>query len=109
MRARAVVLAVAIVMAPLGVKAADLVLSWQKGYSAQEDEALSGTRGTEQLIESPPQLRPIGRLELQFTRLTERCDELWFPVLEARDQPRQPSGVANHGIAVFPASGLEVA
>jgi multiple sugar transport system substrate-binding protein len=41
MRARAVVLAVAIALAPLGAKAADLVLSWQKGYSAQEDEALA--------------------------------------------------------------------
>jgi multiple sugar transport system substrate-binding protein len=40
MRARAVVLAVALVMAPLGAKAADLVVWWQKGAYAQEDEAL---------------------------------------------------------------------
>ena len=40
MRARAVVLAVAIVLAPLGARAADLVVWWEKGYYAQEDEAL---------------------------------------------------------------------
>jgi ABC-type glycerol-3-phosphate transport system substrate-binding protein len=40
MRARAVVLAVAIVLAPLGAKAADLVVWWNEGYSAQEDEAV---------------------------------------------------------------------
>ena len=40
MRARAVVLAVAIVLAPLGARAADLVVWWEKGYYAQEDEAV---------------------------------------------------------------------
>ena len=40
MRARAVVLAVAIVLAPLGARAADLVVWWEKGAYAQEDEAL---------------------------------------------------------------------
>ena len=37
MRARAVVLAAAIVLAPLGANAADLVVWWQKGAYAQED------------------------------------------------------------------------
>ena len=41
MRARAVILAVAIVAAPLGARAADLVVWWEKGYYAQEDEALA--------------------------------------------------------------------
>ena len=40
MRSRAVVLAAALVMAPLGARAADLVVWWDKGYYAQEDEAL---------------------------------------------------------------------
>jgi multiple sugar transport system substrate-binding protein len=40
MRARAVVLAIAIVLAPLGARAADLVVWWEKGYYAQEDEAV---------------------------------------------------------------------
>ena len=40
MRARAVVLAVAIAMAPLGARAADLVVWWDKGYYAEEDEAV---------------------------------------------------------------------
>jgi multiple sugar transport system substrate-binding protein len=39
MRSRAVVLAAAIVMAPLGAQAADLVVWWEKGYYAEEDEA----------------------------------------------------------------------
>ena len=37
MRARAVVLAVAIVLAPLGAQAADLVVWWEKGFYPQED------------------------------------------------------------------------
>ena len=40
MRARAVVLAVAIVLAPLGARAADLVVWWDKASYAQEEEAL---------------------------------------------------------------------
>ena len=40
MRARAVVLAVAIVLAPLGARAADLVVWWEKGFYPQEDEAV---------------------------------------------------------------------
>ena len=41
MRARAVVLAVAIVLAPLGARAADLVVWWEKGFYPQEDEAVA--------------------------------------------------------------------
>jgi multiple sugar transport system substrate-binding protein len=40
MRARAVILAAAIVLAPLGAKAADLVVWWEQGSYPQEDEAL---------------------------------------------------------------------
>jgi multiple sugar transport system substrate-binding protein len=40
MRARAVVLAVALVQAPLGAKSADLVVWWEQGFYAQEDEAV---------------------------------------------------------------------
>jgi multiple sugar transport system substrate-binding protein len=40
MRARAVVLAAVLVLAPLGAKAADLVVWWQKGFYAQEDAAV---------------------------------------------------------------------
>jgi multiple sugar transport system substrate-binding protein len=40
MRGRAVVLAVALVMAPLGVQAADLVVWWDEGYYAEEHEAV---------------------------------------------------------------------
>ena len=40
MRARAVVLAVAIVLAPLGARAADLVVWWDKGFYTQEDAAV---------------------------------------------------------------------
>jgi multiple sugar transport system substrate-binding protein len=41
MRARAVVLAAALVLAPLGVRAADLVVWWDKGFYPQEDEAVA--------------------------------------------------------------------
>ena len=40
MRKQVIVLAAALVMAPLGAKAADLVVWWEKGYYAQEDEAV---------------------------------------------------------------------
>ena len=40
MRARAVVLALTIVLAPLGARAADLVVWWEKGFYPQEDEAV---------------------------------------------------------------------
>ena len=40
MRARAVVLAVAIVLAPLGARAADLVVWWQQGSNPEEDAAV---------------------------------------------------------------------
>ena len=40
MRARAVVLAAALVLAPLGAEAADLVVWWEQGFYAQEDEAV---------------------------------------------------------------------
>ncbi len=43
MRGRAVVLAAALVMAPLGAQAADLVVWWEKGYYAEEDAALRET------------------------------------------------------------------
>ena len=43
MRARAIVLAAALVLAPLGAEAADLVVWWEKGYYAQEDEAVRET------------------------------------------------------------------
>jgi ABC-type glycerol-3-phosphate transport system substrate-binding protein len=40
MRPHAIVLATALVMAPLGAKAADLVVWWEKGYYDQENEAV---------------------------------------------------------------------
>jgi multiple sugar transport system substrate-binding protein len=39
-RLRQVLLAAALIMAPLGVKAADLVVWWEKGYYDQENEAV---------------------------------------------------------------------
>jgi multiple sugar transport system substrate-binding protein len=40
MRTRAIVLAAAIFVTPLGARAADLVVWWEQGYYAQEDEAV---------------------------------------------------------------------
>jgi multiple sugar transport system substrate-binding protein len=40
MYGRAVFLAAAIILAPFGAQAADLVVWWEKGYYAQEDEAV---------------------------------------------------------------------
>lgn len=41
MRLRAVILATALATAPLGANAADLVVWWEKGFYAQEDEAVA--------------------------------------------------------------------
>ena len=43
MRRQAIVLAAALAMAPLGAKAADLVVWWEKGFYPQEDEAVAET------------------------------------------------------------------
>jgi multiple sugar transport system substrate-binding protein len=40
MRSRAVVFAAALVMAPIGAQAADLVVWWEKGFYPQEDDAV---------------------------------------------------------------------
>ena len=40
MHKRVTVLAAAIMLAPLGAKAADLVVWWEQGFYAQEDEAV---------------------------------------------------------------------
>ena len=40
MCSRILVLAAALVLAPLGAQAADLVVWWDEGYSAEEDEAV---------------------------------------------------------------------
>jgi multiple sugar transport system substrate-binding protein len=41
MRIRATVLAAALIMAPLGAQAADLVVWWEKGFYSQSDEAVA--------------------------------------------------------------------
>jgi ABC-type glycerol-3-phosphate transport system substrate-binding protein len=40
MRAQTVFVALALVLAPLGVRAADLVAWWDEGFYAEEDEAV---------------------------------------------------------------------
>ena len=40
MRSRAAILAAALILAPLGARAADLVVWWDQGFNAQEDDAL---------------------------------------------------------------------
>jgi multiple sugar transport system substrate-binding protein len=40
MCSRTAVLAAMLIMAPLSAKAADLVVWWEKGYTAQEDDAV---------------------------------------------------------------------
>jgi multiple sugar transport system substrate-binding protein len=66
MRASAVVLAAAIVLAPLGAKAADLVVWWDEGFYPQEDEAIREIvaafeqetgKQVELLLEPPQELR----------------------------------------------------
>ena len=40
MRKQVIVLAAALVLTPLGARAADLVVWWNEGYYAEEDEAV---------------------------------------------------------------------
>lgn len=41
MRSRTVILAAALIMAPLGANAADLVVWWEKGFYTEENEAVA--------------------------------------------------------------------
>jgi multiple sugar transport system substrate-binding protein len=41
MRKQAVLVALALVLAPLGAQAADLVVWWQKGFNPEEEQALA--------------------------------------------------------------------
>jgi len=43
MRKQSIVLAAAIILAPLGTQGANLAVRWAKGYHDQEDEALRDT------------------------------------------------------------------
>ena len=86
MRARAVVLAVAIVLAPLGAKATDLVVWWDKAFYAQEDEALR------EIIAAFEQ-RSGKRVELVLHGLTEFEDKL-PAAIEAGRPPDIAWGVA---------------
>src|SRR4051794_40604526 len=43
MQVRAVLLAAALVLAPLGARAADLVVWWEKGFNPEEDQAVRET------------------------------------------------------------------
>src|SRR5690242_17928793 len=43
MRVRAVLLAAMLVLAPLGARAADLVVWWEKGFNPEEDQAVRET------------------------------------------------------------------
>ena len=44
MRVRAVILAAALMLAPLGAWAADLVVWWEEGFNPEEDHAVRGDR-----------------------------------------------------------------
>ena len=41
MRAQTVLVALALILAPLGAQAADLVVWWQKGFNPEEEQALA--------------------------------------------------------------------
>jgi hypothetical protein len=61
MRSRTAVLAAMLAMAPLGAWGADLVMCWQKGFSAQGDEAVSEiVAAFEQGIGKGLDRRPMG-------------------------------------------------
>ena len=40
MRVRAIILAAALMLAPLGARAADLVVWWEQGFYPEEDQAV---------------------------------------------------------------------
>ena len=75
---RAIVLVMALVMTPLGAKAADLVVWWEKGFYPQEDEALAE-------IVAAFEQETGKQVELQFFDTAEGPDEI-LAALEA-DQP----------------------
>src|SRR3954464_9265798 len=66
MRARAILLAAALALAPLGVRAADLVVWWEEGFAPAEDDAVremmaafeKKTGKTVELSFFPPEVLP---------------------------------------------------
>ena len=79
MRIRALVLAAALILAPLGAQAADLVVWWEKGYNAEEDEAVR------EIIAAFEQ-KTGNQVELVFHPNEELPDEL-VAALEAGQPP----------------------
>jgi multiple sugar transport system substrate-binding protein len=79
MRTEAIVLALTLVMAPLGARAADLVVWWEQGLYAQEDEAV-----TEVVAAFEQQAGK--QVELAYFPLTEISDKI-RAALEARQPP----------------------
>ena len=79
MRSRGVVLALAIIAAPLGAQAADLVVWWDEGYYPEENEAVRETIAAFE--------HDTGKqVELVFHPMEELPDQIWA-ALEAGHPP----------------------
>src|SRR4051812_36256468 len=77
MRVRAVLLATALTLAPPGVRAADLVVWWEKGFNPEEDQAV---RETVAAFE-----QKTGKtVELVFPLFTEATDKVRAAVEDGR-------------------------
>ena len=57
MRVRAVLLAAALALAPLGVRAADLVVWWEKGFYPEADQAVRDDERVEPVYGEPDEVR----------------------------------------------------
>jgi multiple sugar transport system substrate-binding protein len=121
MRARAVVLAVAIVLAPLCAQAADLVVWWEKGFNPEEDEAIKEIVGafeqkTGKRVElvQPTQEEMFGKVQAALAAsqppdfLYGTLSERWVPQLAYEDQLVDLDSVLRPVLDLFDVDAIEV-
>ena len=91
MRVRAVLLAAALVLAPLGARAADLVVWWEEGFNPEEDAG--GPRDRRRLRAED---RQAGRARLPLSRTT--CQRRSWPRSRRGTRPTSCSATALSGL-----------
>src|SRR4051794_12584256 len=94
MRVRAVLLAAALTLAPLGARAADLVVWWEKPYYPEEDQALTElTRAFEAKTDLTVELVRVDDQEMpkkiEGAVATGRPPDFMFGLQQIQGQPER--------------------
>jgi multiple sugar transport system substrate-binding protein len=119
---RAVLLAAALVLAPLGARGADLVVWWEKGFYAQEDEAVREViaafeqkTGKEVEVVQPTQTEIFDKAEAALDAgqppdfLFGTTSARWVAQWAYEDRLAELEGALGPGLDLFDADAIEVA